>query len=64
MQSTLSYIGRRLLEPSTWAGLALMATAVAHLLQGDPSSFGQLVAQIAGGLLAAAIPEGKKPAAS
>ena len=48
MNTFLSWMLARLFEPSTWAGIATIATAVGHLMSGDPSDAIKLVTAVAG----------------
>ena len=43
-----SWLLARLREPSTWAGIATGATAIGHLMAGDPSDVLKLFTAIAG----------------
>lgn len=53
MQGVLNWIFDRIKEPSTWAGIAVGATAIEKMLTGDPTA----IVAVAAGLLAFVIPE-------
>jgi hypothetical protein len=53
MKPVLNWVVARLKEPSTWAGIALVAGAIGGALHGHTDQLASIVA----GLLAMAIPE-------
>jgi hypothetical protein len=63
MNAILSWLGARLAEPSSWAGLAAIATSVQQAVA-SPSATS--IATVLGGILAIIVPEGaaKPPAAT
>jgi hypothetical protein len=55
MNAILSWLGARLAEPSSWAGLAAIATSVQQAVS-NPSATS--IATVLGGILAIIVPEG------
>jgi hypothetical protein len=55
MNSIISWVVARATEPSTWAGIAVGATAISHALSGDTASLGVVLASLA----AMVLPEAK-----